>query len=99
MCVLESNIDKHLHLVREIHARRGGGEADWRELVGVGGEWKFLIVYIGGTPLWGVTMAALKTPPPGTIVLSVQRLSQAIVVLLPRAVLSVASPVVLGRRN
>ena len=52
----------------------------------------------GGTPLWGgAKMAALKTPSPGTAVFSVRSSSQAAVVLLPRAVLSVVL-VCLARR-
>ena len=43
---------------------------------------------LGGTPTWGAKIAA-RTPPLGSADLSVQSLSQAQVVLLPRAVLSV----------
>ena len=60
-----------------------------RELVGIGGEWMFLFVGTGGgTPPWGAMIAA-RTPPLGTADLSVRSLSQAQVVLLLRAVLSV----------
>lgn len=51
--------------------------------------------------LWRQRMVAVKTPPPGWVAFYVQCLSQAVEVLLLRAVLSVVlvfSPLVLGRR-
>ena len=56
-----------------------------RELVGVGGEWMFPLVATGGGLLLGGAKMAARTPPPGTADLSLRSLSQAQVLLLPRA--------------